>query len=112
MNWLRDLSLILLATEVFIATLLPLIVFGGLVYGLWWLLRHENLPTWIRIVQAYLALGLAYVQLVMQAIARPVFAVHTAIARLQGIMGAMTDRSGRTRERAGEIEMRDKRGQR
>ncbi len=92
MNWLRDLSLVILVMEIFVAALLPLIVCGGLVYGLWWLFRHENLPTWIRIVQAYLALGLAYVQLVMQTIARPVFAVHTAIARAQGMMGAVTYR--------------------
>jgi hypothetical protein len=84
MNWIRDCALILLAVEAFIAAMVPLALCGGLVYGLWWLQRHENLPSWLRVAQAYLALGQAYVELAMQIVVRPIWKVHATLATIQG----------------------------
>jgi len=93
MTILRDISLILLAAEAFVMALLPLALLGGLVYGLWWLQRHENLPSWLRLAQAYLALGCAYVELAMRAVVRPILVVHSALAKVQGWLGR-TAKSG------------------
>ena len=84
MNWIRDFALILLAAEAFVMALMPLVLFGGLVYGLWWLQRHENLPSWLRVAQAYLALGRSYVELAMRIVVRPILQVHAALATAQG----------------------------
>jgi hypothetical protein len=91
MNVLRDLSAILLAAEVFVLILVPLALFGGLVYGLAWLLQHQNLPTWLRMGREYFVTGLSYVEVAMEAVAKPVFVVHgavsTAKAWIRGITG-------------------------
>ncbi|RLC95371.1 MAG: hypothetical protein DRI77_10090 [Chloroflexi bacterium] len=87
---LSNLSLILLAVEAFIIALIPLILCGGLVYGLWWLQRHENLPSWLRLAQAYLALGRAYVELAMRAVIKPILLLHSAVATAQNWLGAIT----------------------
>ncbi len=84
MNVLRDLSLILLASGTFIFTLIPLALFGGLAYGMWWLLKHENLPSWLYMIHEYVSLGLSYVERAMQALVKPVMRVHTTLANIQG----------------------------
>jgi hypothetical protein len=89
MTVLRDLSLILLAAEAFVLALVPVALLGGLVYGLWWLLRHENLPAWVRLAQAYLALGSAYVELAMRVVMRPFLLVHSALAAVRDWLGAI-----------------------
>jgi hypothetical protein len=86
---LRDLSLILLAGEAFVMALVPLALLGGLVYSLWWLQRHENLPSWLRLAQAYLALGRAYVELAMRAVVRPILLVHSILATAQRWLDAI-----------------------
>jgi hypothetical protein len=91
MATLRDLSLILLAAEAFVLALVPLVLLGGLVYGLWWLHRHENLPSWLRLAQAYLALGRAYVELAMRAVIRPILLVHSILGTVQGWLGAVAE---------------------
>ena len=98
MDLLRNLSLILLACEVFVIALMPLVLFGGLVYGLWWLQRHENLPSWLRVAQAYLALGRSYVELAMRIVVRPILQVHAALATARGwFEGIATIAKGRNR---------------
>ena len=72
MNWIRDLAVVLLAVEAFFIALVPLALLGGLVYGLWWLLRHENLPSWLGVVHAYLSLAQAYIELAMQTLTSPI----------------------------------------
>ncbi len=94
MTLLRDLSLILLAVEAFIVALIPLTLFGGLVYGLWRLQRHENLPGWLKLAQAYLNLGLAYVELTMRAVVRPFLLLHSALAVVQSWLGAIAKLGG------------------
>ncbi len=89
MTTIRDFSLILLAVEAFVLALMPLALFGGLVYGLWWLQRHENLPSWLKLAQAYLALGQAYVELAMRAVVRPFLLIHSILATVQGWLGAI-----------------------
>ena len=89
MSWIRDLSLILLAVEAFFVALVPLVLFGGLVYGLWWLHRHENLPTWLRVAQAYVSLVQAYVELAMRIVARPILRVHAILATVRGLFGGI-----------------------
>jgi len=89
MTTLRDLSLILLAVEAFALALALLVLLGGAVYGLWHLQRHENLPSWLKVAQAYLALGRAYVELAMRAIIRPILLVHSLLATVQGWLGAI-----------------------
>jgi hypothetical protein len=94
MSIVRDISLILLAIEAFVLALVPLILFGGLAYGLWWLRRHERLPSWLKLAQAYLDLGRAYVELAMAAVVRPVFMIHSALSTIQGWFRALEKRSG------------------
>ncbi|RLC61017.1 MAG: hypothetical protein DRI80_09755 [Chloroflexota bacterium] len=94
MTLLRDLSLILLAGEVFIMALVSLALLGGAVYGLWYLQRHENLPSWLRLAQAYLALGRAYVELAMQAVVRPILLLHSILATVRGWLGAIIKQGG------------------
>jgi hypothetical protein len=89
MSWIRDLSLILLVVEAFFLALVPLVLFGGLVYGLWWLQRHENLPTWLRVAQAYVSLVQAYVELAMRTVARPILRVHATLAMVQSVFGGV-----------------------
>ena len=89
MTLLRDLSLILLAGGAFVLTLVPLALLGGAVYGMWYLQRHENLPSWLKLAQAYVALGRAYVELAMRAIVRPILLVHSILATVQGWLGAI-----------------------
>ena len=84
MNVLRDLSVILLAAQAFLFALVPLALFGGLVYGVWWLRMHRNLPNWLRKVRGYVTLGLSFVDRAMDALAKPVIAVHAAFATLEG----------------------------
>ena len=84
---LRDLSIILIAVEAFLIALMPVVVFGALVYGLWWLQRHKNLPSWLKLAQAYTSLGQAYVELAMAAIARPFLFVHSVLAMVQRWLG-------------------------
>jgi hypothetical protein len=92
MNVLRDISVILLAAEAFIFALIPLALFGALVYGVWWLRRHSNLPTWLRDIRGYVMLGLSYVERAMDAAVKPVIAVHTAFATLGGWLDALQKR--------------------
>ncbi len=93
MGWIRDLSLILLAIEMFVLFLLPLALCGGLVYALWHLRRRDRLPAWLQLARAYLSLGLAYIELAMASIARPILAVHTATATAQGWLGGIANRT-------------------
>jgi len=86
---LRDLSLILLATGAFFLALIPLTLLGGLVYGLWWLQRHENLPSWLQIAGAYLELGRSYVELAMAIVIRPILFANSILARIQEWLGAI-----------------------
>jgi hypothetical protein len=92
MSVLRDLSVILLAAQAFVFILIPLALFGGLVYGVWTLLRHQNLPTWLRVAREYLMTGLSYIELAMEAVARPFFAVHRTFATVETWIRAITAR--------------------
>lgn len=94
MGLLGDLSLILLAVEAVVIALVPLVLFGGLVYGLWWLQRHENLPSWLRVAQAYLTLSQAYVERAMQTVARPFFLTHSMLATVRGWLAAIAKLGG------------------
>ncbi len=90
MTLLSNLSLILLAAEAFILALVPLALLGGLVYGLWWLQRHENLPSWLGLARSYLELGRAYVELAMMTVVKPILMLHSAVATIQNWLGAIT----------------------
>jgi hypothetical protein len=94
MSILRDISVIILAAGAFVFTLIPLALFGAVVYGVWWLLRHRNLPTWLRRGREYLTIGLSYVGLAMDAVTKPIFAVHTAFATVGGWIRGLTKRGG------------------
>lgn len=94
MNVLRDISVILLAAEAFIFALIPLALFGALVYGVWRLRQHRNLPTWLRKTRGYVTLGLSYVEQAMGAAAKPVIAAHTASAAVEGWLKALRKRDG------------------
>jgi hypothetical protein len=84
---LRDLSIILIAIEAFFLALAPLLILGALIYGLGWLQRHENLPSWLKLAQAYTSLGQACVELAMAAIVRPFMLIHSALATVQRWLG-------------------------
>ncbi|MBN1815012.1 MAG: hypothetical protein JXA14_24470 [Anaerolineae bacterium] len=84
---LRDLSIILIAIEAFFLALAPIVLLGALIYGLGWLQRHENLPRWLKMAQAYEFLGQAYVELAMAYVVRPFLFVHSALATAQRWLG-------------------------
>ena len=86
---LRDVSVILLVITAVLLGTVPLLLFGSLVYGLARLQRHRNLPSWLQLVQAYVNLGQAYVELAMAAAARPVFAISSARAAARGWRNAV-----------------------
>jgi hypothetical protein len=92
---LRDLSLILLAAVGSVMALVPLALLGGLVYGLWWLRRHENLPGWLHLAQAYLSLGQAYVELATRSVVRPILQVHSFLATVRRWLGAVAKLGGK-----------------
>lgn len=94
MATLRDLSIILLAGEVFLMVLIPLALLGASVYGLWRLRQHQNLPSWLRLTQAYLATGRAYVESAMGAVVKPVFWVHSVLATVQQWLRAISTLGG------------------
>ena len=83
---LRDLSVIFLSSGLFLATLVPLVVLGALIYGLGWLMRRDHLPAWIKVAQAYLALGRAYIERAMAAVVQPVIAVSGLFTRIGSIL--------------------------
>ena len=89
MTVLRDLSLILLAIEAFVLAVVPLTLLGGLVYGLWWLQRHENLPSWLQLARTYLELGRSYVELAMATVVRPILFVDSILARVRKWLDAI-----------------------
>jgi hypothetical protein len=93
-NDLRDLSVILLTIESFVLALIPLALFGGLVYVMWNLLRHDNLPTWLRLAREYLNTGLSYVEMAMEAIVKPILMVNSALATVQAWLNMLTKRGG------------------
>lgn len=86
---LRDLALMILAAEAFVLVLVPLMVLGGLIYGLGWLQQHERLPTWLKVAQAYVGLGLSYVELAMAMAVRPILFIHSVTALIQRWLGAL-----------------------
>jgi hypothetical protein len=92
MNVLRDISVILLAAEAFIFALIPLALFGALVYGVWRLRQHRNMPTWLGDIRRYVMLGLSTVEQAMDAAAKPVIAVHAAFATVEGWLDALRKR--------------------
>ncbi len=83
MGVLRDIALILLAIEAFALALIPLALLGGLVYGLAWLQRRENLPSWLKLAQAYVSLGQGYAHWLMALIVRPILWLHEATATVR-----------------------------
>lgn len=91
---LRDASLIFLSITAFVLSLIPLAVFGGMVYGLWWLRRHENLPNWLRLSNAYVKLAQAYIELGVAAVTRPILAIGSAWATARGWRSAVGEMLG------------------
>ena len=94
MNVLRDISVIILAAGAFIFTLIPLVVSGAVVYGVWRLRRHRNLPTWLRRAREILMKASSAVETAMEMATRPIFAVHTAFATVGGWLRVLTERGG------------------
>ncbi len=90
MSMLRDISVIILAAGAFVFTLIPLVVSGAVVYGVWRLLRHRNLPTWLLKGREVVTAGLSYVEVGMDAVSRPIFAVQTALATVRGLVHGLT----------------------
>jgi len=84
MNVLRDISVILLAAQAFFLALVPLAFFGALVYGVWWLRMHRNMPSWLSTARAYLQIGLLHVETAMEAVAQPVIVAHRTAAKVEG----------------------------
>lgn len=91
---LRELSVILLAAQAFFCALIPLAISAGIVYGVWWLRRDRNLPTWLRTGREYFATGLSYVNRAMDGVTRPFFAVSKLVATLEAWIRALTRTGG------------------
>lgn len=95
MHILRDISVIILSAGAFMFTLIPLALSGAVVYGVWRLLRHENLPSWLRRGRELLMQGLSMVEQAMDVVTRPIFAMHTAFATVGGWIRFVTRRGGK-----------------
>ncbi len=91
---LRDVSVILLAGQAFLCTLVPLALSAGVVCGVWWLRRRQNLPAWLRTGREYLNTGLSYVDLAMAGVTKPIFAVNKAFATVRAWIRVITRRGG------------------
>lgn len=91
---LRDLSIILIAGEALVLALVPLVLLGALIYGLGWLQRHENLPSWLKLAQTYTALGQAYVEMAMATIVRPIMFVNSILAKVHRWLGIIAGCGG------------------
>lgn len=91
---IRDIALILLAVEAFVVALIPLALVGALVYGTGWLLRRDHMPAWLKVVQAYFALGRGYIELALAAIVKPILVIHSVLAHVQGWMNALVKTGG------------------
>jgi hypothetical protein len=63
---------------------MPLALTGALVYAMARLMRHENLPSWLGLANAYVRLGQAYVELAMASLVRPLLRAGAARASLRG----------------------------
>jgi len=83
MGVLRDISMILLAVEALTVMLVPAVFIGGLVYGLWWLLRYEHVPTWLRVGRTYFCQACVYVEKGMNGFVRATCAIHSAVAAVR-----------------------------
>ena len=95
MRVLRDASIILLAVEAVVLVFVPMAIFGGLVYGLWWLRRHENLPSWLKIMRAYFDRACEVTEMGMSVIVRPIYAIHSAVATVQGWLKVINRTGGK-----------------
>ena len=95
MSVLRDVSVILLAVEAFVLVFVPLAIFGGLVYGLWWLRRHENLPSWLKIMRAFFDRACQVIETGMSTVVRPIFAIHSAVATVKGWLKVINRTGGK-----------------
>lgn len=95
MGIVRDLSVVLLAAEAFVLALVPLVLFGGLVYGMWWLQRHENLPSWLALARAYLEVGRATVALAMAVVVRPFMLIYSVVGTVQGWLSVVARVGGK-----------------
>ncbi len=91
---LRDLSVILLAAQAFFCTLIPLALSAGVVYGVWWLRRRQNLPAWLRTGREYLSTGLSYIDRAMAAVTKPIFAANRALATVRAWIRFLSRRGG------------------
>jgi hypothetical protein len=91
---LRDLAIILIAVEAFVLALVPLVLFGALVYSLGWLGRHENLPGWLKLAQAYVALAQAYVEMAMAIVVRPILFINSISATIRRWLGGVAKVGG------------------
>mgnify|MGYP006311804347 CR=1 FL=1 len=91
---LRDLSVILLAAEAFLFALISLALFGAMVYGVWRLRRHRNLPSWLSTGRGYVMLALSYVERAMELVAQPVIAAHSTSAKVTGWIRAVRKHRG------------------
>lgn len=95
MSVLRDVSIIFLAVEAFVLMFVPVAIFGGLVYGLWWLRRHENLPAWLKIVRVYFDRACEIAEMGMSVAVRPIYAIHSAVATVQGWLKVINRTGGK-----------------
>ena len=84
MDVLSSIAIIILAVEAFFVALVPLVLAGALVYGLWWLRRHENLPSWLALAREYVKLASAYVELAMVTVVQPILFLHRVVATVEG----------------------------
>jgi hypothetical protein len=91
---LRDLAIVFLAIEAFFLMLVPLAVFGALIYGLGWLGRHENLPGWLKLAQAYVTLAQAYVEMAMAIVVRPILFINSISATIRRWLGGIAKTGG------------------
>ena len=95
MGVVRDLAAILLAVEVFVMGLVPLAMAGGLVYGMFRLLKRTNLPRWLRLGRGYVDAALRQVNRAMAAAVRPFMWMDATRSGVQGWLRALTGLGGK-----------------
>jgi len=84
MSILRDVSLILLALEGVVFTLLALAALAAINYGLvrfrWW----HTIPRWFGLLRGYLAIGQRWVEQACRIAVTPIMTVAAAVAAVSG----------------------------
>ncbi|MBN1874464.1 MAG: hypothetical protein JXA33_09565 [Anaerolineae bacterium] len=86
----RDIALIFLSLEAFVVALVPLAIFAGLAYGVYWL--KLRIRTGLQIAQGYAQEVYEYVERASKAVAEPFIRVHETTQMVTTMVNKLVSR--------------------